>query len=128
MLFLQIRRPPTTNADERESCRCYLQYAVLSLKMHTHIGHGIYNYHRRLGVSPTRKSFRFVSFVRACMRARGLVAEWNPIPKEGPLFSLFPFGWGSFSFSPPPTPNLLSDFSYAHRYMYCLSSIYGRCA
>jgi len=60
-------------------------------------------YYRRLGgVRPTGKSFRFVSFVRACVCARGLVVEWNfgsiyglcplPFPFCRERFSLFPCG------------------------------------
>ena len=57
------------------------------------------------GVSPTGKSFRFVSFVLACM-----CAVWLPsgtrTQKSRPTLFLFPFGPGSFSFSRPPTPQI----------------------
>ena len=54
-------------------------------------------------MSPIGKSFRFVSFVLAYMRA-----VWSPSgirdQKGGPLFSLFPHAFSSFPFSLPPTP------------------------
>ena len=45
---------------------------------------------------------RFVSYVRACMRARGLVDRWNSIPKEVTTFSRLPFRAFSVPFAPGP--------------------------
>ena len=54
-------------------------------------------------MSPTRKSFRFVSFVRACLRA-----VWFPsgirTQKVAPMFSLLPFEPGSFPLPLPSPP------------------------
>ena len=64
--------------------------------------------------------------VRACGRARGLVAQWNWISKVlatifpfsfgGAELSLLPFWGDEFSFFPSHhPPNLLSNFSWAYR-------------
>ena len=79
------------------------------------------------GVNPTGKSFRVMPGVRACVRARGLVTQWNWISKV--LATIFPFaffgapsfpfpllGATSFPLSLPPPPKtsyLLSNFSWA---------------
>ena len=50
-------------------------------------------------VSPSGKSFRFVSFlpcVRACVRAVWLLSG-TPIQNSTPALSLFPSGFSSFS-------------------------------
>ena len=43
--------------------------------------------------------------MRACVRARGLVAQWNSIPKEVAPISPFPFMGRRFSFFPFGSPN-----------------------
>ena len=76
-------------------------------------------------------SFRFVSFVRACGRAVWFPSG-NRTQKSTPSFFLFSFGPGNFPFSlvcklyrvtkctkccSPTAPNLLSNFSWANRYL-----------
>ena len=61
-------------------------------------------------------SFRFVSFVCAGRRTRGLVAKWSSSPIKGTHFFLFPFCHGELSLFPSPNlPNLLSNFRWAYR-------------
>ena len=58
-------------------------------------------------MSLTGESFRFVSFLRACVRAVWLHSGIRT-QKKGPPLPLFPFGVGSSPFSPYPTlQNLL---------------------
>ena len=93
--------------------------------------------YRRLGGA--QPGNRFVSFVRAYARSGclveldqklcgpgfslfpfGRVRSWgfSFVGPGGPgELSLFPFGPGSFPFSLPPPPNLLSNFSWAYRYL-----------
>ena len=68
---------------------------------------------RRLGGESNREIVSF-RVVRAFLRARGLVALWNSMPKLraylfpfplwGAELSLFPFGAPSFPFFPPQNP------------------------
>ena len=58
---------------------------------------------RRLGVRPTGKSFRFVSFVRACVRAVRLPSGIRS-QILAPTVSLSLFGLASFPFSLPHVP------------------------
>ena len=51
-------------------------------------------------MSPTGKSFRVVLCVRAFVRARGLVAQWNWIAKDSSSFSFFSFWGGELSLFP----------------------------
>ena len=70
--------------------------AAPKLRISQRLGVQVY---KRLGVSPTEKSFPFVSFVRA----RGLAASWNSNPKE--VADLFPFPFlGRRAF---PSPSLV---------------------
>ena len=51
-------------------------------------------------MSPTGKSFRFVSCVRACVRARGAVCKVGFGKKSHPdALYLFPFSLAAFSLS-----------------------------
>ena len=66
----------------------------------------------RGGVCPTKKSFRVVP-CRACVRERGLVAEWNWIAKRAPSFSHFPL-WGAEFYLFPFLGDKLSLFPSPH--------------
>ena len=55
------------------------------------------------GVRPTVKSFRFVSF-RSCVRAGGLIAQWNSNPIQGTHLLPFPFCPAELSLFPFPMP------------------------
>ena len=58
-----------------------------------------------LGVSATGKSFCSVPFVRAGVRARGLVvASWNSSPKVWTYLFPFPIRAGELSLFYPPHP------------------------
>ena len=85
--------PRRESGSPRNDCRRYK----------THRGfHDLFK--RRLGgwgVNPTRKSFLFVSFARACVHARGLVVYWNSIAKVAAHRFLVSFCLGEFfPFSP----------------------------
>ena len=66
----------------------------------------ISNY-RRLAVSPSRKSFRFVPVVRAVWLPSGNRTQMMPptslFPFGAPTVSLFPFGAPNFPLCLPPT-------------------------
>ena len=59
-------------------------------------------------VGPTGTSFRFV---RACVRTRGLVAEWNQASNMRAPLSIFPFARGWLSRFPCESAVDSSEFS-----------------
>ena len=73
-------------------------------------------------VSPCGKPFRFVSLMRACLRADWLSSGIRS-PKWPSLFFLFRLGSPSFP-SPPQPQNFLSNFSWVYRSVYIYIYVY----
>ena len=75
-------------------CMCIYTYIYMYIYIY------IYIYVGGWGVSPTGKSFRFVSYVRACVRAV-LYVRSDSAKKliRSVALSLFPFGLAAFSLS-----------------------------
>ena len=78
------------------------------------IGHFVSFYRGVVGESKRGNHFVSFRFVRACWRARGLVAQCNAISRGGSHLFPFPFWLGelSVSLSSRP-PNLLSSTNLA---------------
>ena len=92
-------------------------------KWKIHRARGLGNRESRVNLN--RNSFRFVSFVCACVRADWLSSGIRN-PKWPPLFSFFRLVRRAFH--PPQPPNLLSNFSWVYRsvYIYIYMCIYRR--